>query len=109
MQRTRSLSIAALPLSSKQGLERLGSHIRRARLRRSIRASDMAARCVVSLPTLRKIERGDPTISLGAVMAALWALGLEDRLANLLEQDPIGEAMADRNLPERVRSSKDDF
>jgi transcriptional regulator with XRE-family HTH domain len=106
----RSISIDALPSSVKLTLEQLGSHIRRARIRRAIRATDLAARCLLTLPTLRKVERGDPTVSLGALMAVLWALGMQDRLGGLLERDPIGEELEERRMRQRVHlKAKDDF
>jgi transcriptional regulator with XRE-family HTH domain len=106
----RSISIEALPSSVKLSLEQLGSQIRRARVRRSITAADLAKRCILTLPTLRKVERGDPSVSLGALMAVLWALGLEDRLGSLLERDPIGEALEERQMRQRVhRKAQDDF
>ena len=106
----RSISIDALPSSVKLTLEQLGSHIRRARIRRSIKAADLAARCLLTLPTLRKVERGDPTVSLGALMAVLWALGMQDRLGGLLERDPIGEELEERRMRQRVHhKAKDDF
>jgi transcriptional regulator with XRE-family HTH domain len=106
----RSVCIDGLPRGVKLTLEMFGSHVRRARIRRSIRASDLAARCMVTLPTLRKVERGDPTVSLGAVMAVLWALGLEGRIGDMLDRDPIGEEMEERRLRRRVPAcDADDF
>ena len=107
---SRSICIDGLPSNVKLTLERLGSHIRRARIRRSIATADLAARCMLTLPTLRKVERGDPTVSLGAFMAVLWALGMENRLGDLLEHDPIGEELEERQMRQRVRrTDKDDF
>lgn len=64
----------------------------------------------MTLPTLRKVERGDPSVSLGAIAAVLWALGMQDRLGEILEQDSIGEELEARRMLKRVRlSAKDDF
>nr|WP_254803927.1 helix-turn-helix transcriptional regulator [Methylobacterium sp.]USU34714.1 helix-turn-helix domain-containing protein [Methylobacterium sp.] len=54
----------------------MGQAIRTARLRRRQSAAEVAARVGVSLPTFRKLEHGDPTVSLGAFATTAWVLGL---------------------------------
>lgn len=105
---SRSVVISALPSSVRYGLERLGEDIRRARIRREMTLVEVAQRCFMTVPTLRKIEQGDPTVSLGAVAAALWCLGLSERLSGLLERDEIGEALEDRRRAKSVRHKKED-
>lgn len=105
---SRSVAISALPSSLRHGLTRLGEDIRRARVRREMTLAEVAQRCLMTVPTLRKIEKGDPTVSLGAVAAALWCLGLSERLSDLLDRDPIGEALEDRRRPKSVRHRKED-
>jgi transcriptional regulator with XRE-family HTH domain len=106
----RSISIEVLPAVVKMNLTRLGSHIRRARIRRAIKTAELAERCHLTLPTLRKVEQGDPTVSFGAVAAVLWALGMDDRLGELLERDHIGESLEERQMKLRVRGkAEDDF
>lgn len=86
----------------KDALSTLGAAVKLARIRRGIRAQDMAARCSVSLPTYRKVERGDPTVVSGVLASALWVLGMEKRLATLLASDPVGEELESRKRPKRV-------
>ena len=57
-----------------------------------------AARIGVSVPTLRDLERGAPSVQVGAWMNALWAL---DRL------DDVGAVLAEReSLLERARAER---
>ncbi len=65
-----------LPSEVGIALKEIGQAIRIARLRRRQSAADVAARVGVSLPTFRKLEHGDPTVSLGAFATAAWLLGL---------------------------------
>jgi|SRR5271155_2126621 len=60
----------------------LGFEIRLARRERRWTAQDLAERIGVSLPTLLRIERGEPTVSLGAVFEAATILGVQ-----LFDQD----------------------
>ena len=65
----------------------------------------MAARSFVSRSTLSKVEKGDPTVSLGIYATVLFVLGLTDRLSELVDHksDQIGLTLDDENLPRRVR------
>ena len=66
-------------------LETLGSHLRIARERRGESLKTMAARISVSIPTLRRMESGDPKVSMGVYAAALWIFGKSEHLAGLLD------------------------
>jgi transcriptional regulator with XRE-family HTH domain len=61
-------------------LQNLGSRLRAERLRRNETQALFAARIGVSVPTLRKMESGDPT-----VMVGYWSTALEvlDRAGDL--------------------------
>ena len=95
-----------LPLPVRRALKKLGKDVREARLRRRIRTTVMADRVQVSRPTLRKLEQGDPSVSIGAYATALYVLGLVDRLADLADiaADPVGRQMASEALPQRIAS-----
>lgn len=96
------------PLAVRRTLRKLGSDIRDARRRRSLPAEIVAERAFTSRPTLRRIEAGDHTVSIGIYAAVLQALGLLDGLGALAApaQDAIGLALAAENLPKRVRLRK---
>ena len=61
-------------------LQSLGSRLRAERLRRNEAQAKFAARIGVSVPTLRKMEAGDPTVLVG-----YWAVALDvlDRAGDL--------------------------
>jgi transcriptional regulator with XRE-family HTH domain len=59
-------------------LQTLGANLRIARRRRKWSLAALADRVMVSVPTARKLERGDPSVSLGVFVAALWAMGLSE-------------------------------
>jgi transcriptional regulator with XRE-family HTH domain len=71
---------------SKLGLIHLGEQLRELRLNRNDRQSDFAARLGVSIPTLRKLEQGDPTVAIGTWIDAIWLVGRLDQLTKVLER-----------------------
>ena len=86
-------------------LRKLGKDISIARRGRRLSTQDMADRMGVSRSTLARLEAGDPGVSLNALCMALVALGLPDRLGDLVDQskDDIGLLLAQDDLPRRVR------
>src|SRR4030088_246207 len=102
-------SFQQLPYPVELALRELGSAIRVARLRRRQSAQDFASRLGVSLPTLRKLERGDPGVALATFGTALWLIGLLDRLRDLArpEADVLGNVLETSRLPRRVRKARD--
>lgn len=82
----------------------LGADLRGARLRRRIPAAVLAERARMTRQTLHKIERGDPTVSMGGYASVLFALGMPDRIANLAaaRDDAVGLALDEERLPERI-------
>jgi hypothetical protein len=73
-------------------------------------AQDFASRLGVTLPTLRKLERGDPGVALATFVTALWLIGLLDHLRDLAksESDALGNMLEVARLPKRVRKSAQD-
>lgn len=97
------------PIEVSAGLREVGQAIRTARLRRRQTAADVAARVGVSLPTFRKLERGDPTVSLGTLATAAWIFGLLPALQDALrpEKDGVAAAMEASRLPRRARKPRE--
>ena len=91
MPRTNK-SFHQLPAAVQSALPELGAAIRVARIRRRQSAQDFASRLGVTLPTLRKLERGDPGVAVATFVSALWLIGLLDRLRDLArpESDVLG-------------------
>lgn len=87
-------------------LEDIGENIRLARLRRQFSASLIAERAGISRNTLRAIERGDPSVQLGAYANVLFSLGLEKDLRHLAKDDELGRKLQDAGLPTRARAPK---
>lgn len=91
---------------SKSALERLGHDVRNARLRRGIAVSDLATRAGTSPSTVARLEKGDPGVGIGTLADILVALGLIERLADLIDtrKDDLGLALAAEQLPRRGKS-----
>jgi transcriptional regulator with XRE-family HTH domain len=93
------------PLSVRRVLKKLGQDIRDARRRQGLPAEVVADRAFTSRPTLRRIEAGDYSVSIGIYASVLQALGLLDGLGELAEpsKDKLGMALSSEKLPQRVR------
>lgn len=93
------------PLSVVRALRKLGGDIRDARRRRRITAAILAERASTSRVTLGRVERGDPGVSIGIYAMVLFALGLEERLADVADprHDAVGLQLEEERLPQRVR------
>lgn len=95
---------AILPLKTRQALKQFGSDLKDARRRRRLPTAVVAERAQISLPTLRRVERGDASVSLGVYATVLWALGLSERLGQLAapETDTVGMELEEERLPKRI-------
>ena len=100
---------------------KLGADLAVARLRRKESLRSWAQRLGTTVPTLRRLESGDPSISIGIIASALWLIQRDGELGNLaspehdrgaLELDvreavELGRARALAAAQERLRSSQD--
>jgi len=98
-------SAPPLPLPVRRALAKLGQDIRSARLRRRITTTMMAARAFITRTTLRKVENGNPGVSLGIYATVMFVLGLAPRLADLADtrSDEVGLQLEEEHLPKRIR------
>lgn len=80
-----SLALDFLPPEVSASLQALGEQLALARLRRKESQKQWAGRLGVSIPTLIRLEKGDPTVRIGVYATALWLLGLSGGLAELAE------------------------
>ena len=86
-------------------LAELGENIRLARRRRGLSAELVAQRAGMSRPTLRAVERGEASVTIGAIANVLHCLGLEKDLALLGRVDVVGHQLQDAALgPPKPRS-----
>lgn len=101
----KSHSASSYPIPVRRALRKLGADIRDARLRRRIPVAVMAERASISRMTLYKLEKGEPSVSLGIYATVLFVLGLVDRLADLadVKTDSVGLELEEENLPQRIR------
>ena len=60
----------------------------------------MAARVLVSRPTISRLENGDLSVSAAVLARALEVLSLAEDLDRLAEHDELGQQIADARLPE---------
>ena len=84
----------------------VGENLRLARLRRKFSAALVAERAGITPPTLRAIERGDPSVSFGAVATVLFCLGLEADLEFLARDDELGRKLQDAELTPKLRAPR---
>ena len=78
-------ALLTMPPALTAGLRQLGAQLAVARLRRRESLQSWAARLGVSVPTLRRIEAGDPGTGLGLYATALWLIGRDGALATLAD------------------------
>lgn len=105
--KTRSAN-QLLPIPVRQSLAQLGQSLALARRRRKISTQSMAERIGVSTATLRRLERGDPSVALGTFARALLVLGTLPRLNELASSaaDELGLALMDQAVPKRISRRK---
>ena len=88
-------------------LQRLGSRLRDERLRRNETQALFAARIGVSVPTLRKMESGDPTVQIGYWSVALNVLNRAEDLDTILaEPEDLFAKYDQMKTRQRRRASK---
>jgi hypothetical protein len=100
--------LSTLPLPVTRALRKLGHDIKDARRRRRIPMAIAAQRASISKPTLIKVERGDPGVSIGSYATVLFVMGMADRLSDLVDpkNDPVGLRLEEENLPKRIRTTR---
>jgi len=100
--------LLTLPIPVTRALRKLGHDIRDARRRRRLPMSIVAQRASVSKPTLIRVERGDPRVSIASYATVLFVMGMAERLADLVDpkNDPVGLQLEEENLPQRIRAAR---
>lgn len=79
----RPEALLALPPAVAQSMRALGENLAVARVRRRESQRNWAKRLGVSVPTLIRMERGDPGVSAGIYATALWLIGRVSALPEL--------------------------
>ncbi|KAK44910.1 DNA-binding protein [Caballeronia jiangsuensis] len=78
-----SRALRQLPTATAAALEKLGADLAVARLRRKESLKTWARRMDVTVPTLQRLESGDPSVGIGIVATALWLIRRDGELGNL--------------------------
>jgi hypothetical protein len=76
-------ALLQLPPATAGAIEKLGSDLAVARLRRKESLRSWAQRLGVTVPTLQRLEAGDPSVGIGIVATALWLIQRDGELRNL--------------------------
>ena len=76
-------ALLQLPPGTLAAIEKLGADLAVARLRRKESLKTWAQRMGVSVPTLQRLEAGDPGVGIGIVATALWLIQRDSGLGNL--------------------------
>jgi transcriptional regulator with XRE-family HTH domain len=100
---TRSLT--PVPRLSKL-MGELGENIRLARLRRKLTTEQVSERAGIGRTTLWQIEKGLPSVAIGAYAQVLFVLGLEKGIIRLGEDDELGRRLQDARLETGKRGPK---
>jgi len=93
-------SAAVFPKNQKV-LCLLGENIKLACKRRRYSQSLIAERTGLSRLTVRKIQQGDSTVSIGHYVAVLSVLGMVEDLAKVASDDALGRKLQDISLMSR--------
>lgn len=78
-----SRAIVQMPPATVAALEKLGADLAVARLRRRESLKTWAQRLGVTVPTLMRLEAGDPGVGVGILATALWLIGRDSELIQL--------------------------
>lgn len=82
----------------KDALSQMGEQIKLARKRRKLTAVQVAERADISRSTLNLIEKGEPSVAMGAYFNVLRVLGLQDDFLKLAADDTLGRKLQDLEI-----------
>jgi transcriptional regulator with XRE-family HTH domain len=99
----RRLALTSEELSA---IETLAQRVRLARLRRNLSQVDVAERAGIGRSSYLDVENGNPGMSLAALVKVLAVFGYPERIASLLESDPIGEDLEEFHGRKRAGATR---
>jgi transcriptional regulator with XRE-family HTH domain len=96
---------STLPRAARKALVKLGEDIAIARKKRRISTVSMAERAFISRGTLYKVEKGDPSVSMGIYATVLSILGLIEGLEQAADRriDTLGLDIEEDRLPKKIQ------
>ncbi len=94
-----------MPPQTRRALSKLGQDLATARRKRHFTIAMMVERMGVATNTYRRLEKGDPTVAMGAYAMALFVLGFGTALGDVIDpkRDDVGLQLDEARLPKRVR------
>jgi transcriptional regulator with XRE-family HTH domain len=97
-----------LPPAVRRSLSKFGQDLANARRKRRLTIAMMAERMGIAPNTYRRVERGDPSVAMGAYAMALFVVGFGGALGDLADarHDEVGLQLDEERLPKRVRVKK---
>jgi transcriptional regulator with XRE-family HTH domain len=104
----RSAIHDVLPVGLRRSLDKFGHDLAVARRKRHLTVAMMAQRTGLAISTYTRIEKGDPSVAMGAYAMALFVLGFGETFADLTDarRDEDGLLLDEARLPKRVRVRK---
>ena len=104
----KSSALDPLPSKLRRALAKLGADIAIARRKRNLTIMMMAERIGAAKSTYLRIEKGEPTVSMGLYAMTLFVLGFGEAVGDLVDvrRDDIGLLLDADRLPKRVRPRK---
>lgn len=100
----RSGAVDSMPSAVLAHLRLLGENLSIARKRRREPLKSWAQRLGVSEPTLIRMEKGDPSVSMGVYATALWLIGRSQAIAELAAPEHDLGALEEAVRAAKVRS-----
>lgn len=99
-----------LPIPVNKALQKLGSDLKEARIKRRLTMALVEERAGITHVTLTKVEKGDASVSIGIYTKVMFVLGLIDNVYNLAEpdNDVVGKMYDKENLPKRVYYTREE-
>ncbi len=97
IESTQKRSAVVFPRNRKI-LAQLGENIKLACKRRGYTQKQISERTGLSRLTIRKIEKGDPKVSIGHYVSVLSVLNLVDDFAQVASDDELGRKLQDIKL-----------
>jgi transcriptional regulator with XRE-family HTH domain len=97
-----------LPPAVRRSLSKFGQDLANARRKRRLTIAMMAERMGIAPNTYRRVEKGDPSVAMGAYAMALFVVGFGGALGDLADarHDDVGLQLDEERLPKRVRVKK---
>ena len=96
------------PPRVRWSLAQLGADIAVARRKRNLTTMMMAERIGSAKSTYLKVEKGDPSVSMGVYAMTLFVLGFGDVIGDVVDprRDDVALLLDAERLPKRVRPEK---